>query len=153
LADWPSVVMWLCLEFGWVISNWREKVSEWIERGRDPAVFPHYKGAKSSSQTPSSGQSGGPISKHEVWKEQKYCRWSRRGQIPRRTVLSRTGCNLLDWRVVSQFWPWWFARESPAGRDMRKEAAKSTMCGAVTRHRLLNTWKICVLQYNELSNV
>jgi hypothetical protein len=54
----------------------------------------------------------------------------------------------------SQIWPRGFARQSPAGRDMRKETEESTVFGAVTMKRLAKTWKtLCVLLYSDLSSV
>jgi hypothetical protein len=38
--------------------------------------------------------------------------------------------------------------------DMSKEAEESTLLRAVTRQRLVNTYKIiCMLQYNDVQNV
>jgi hypothetical protein len=52
-----------------------------------------------------SGRRGGPISKHvKVWKEQKYGHGSRRGPIPRMTVLVRASSNSLHWTRLD--WSW-----------------------------------------------
>jgi hypothetical protein len=131
LADWPSVVMWLRLSLrlvGWLMSNWREKVSEWIERGRDPAESLPIRREWPVLSDPLLWSQRRPISKLEkVWNEenivvdpdgvryQEGLHWEGPVAIywTGKIALERARCNLLDWKVVS------FGHE--ASRDSRQQ--------------------------------
>jgi hypothetical protein len=121
LADWPSVVMWLCLftEFGRLISNRRENVSG-LSEGEVQQSLPIRKEWPVVLRPPPLVKEVAPI--QNTWSERNKNIVVVPDGVRYQGLKDCTGEGWLQFTGLegSQLWRWGFARQSPASRDMRK---------------------------------